>query len=291
MKKIDVHAHSSMWAGLRIDNNIYFGSLEEIKKRYIELGIEKGFIMTMVSPECRMFMQSNEEIEHIVSKFPDDFYWFCNVDPRMVGNTKESDLSKILLSCKERGAKGIGEVSANLYFDDPLMENLFYHAGECDMPVTVHLAPKVGGYYGIVDDLGLPRLKKILKKYPKLKILGHSQCFWSEIGDNVNEENRGGYVKGKVNEGAVVRLLRECPNLYCDLSAGSGYNALARDEEFAYRFIEEFGDRLLFGTDICKYEQEILLPEWLDKSYEAGCISEENYFNICRGNAIKLFNL
>ena len=43
--------------------------------------------------------------------------------------------------------------------------------------------------------------------------------------------------------------IRKYANLYADLSARSGFNALSRDPEFAYQFIEEFHDRLFFGTD------------------------------------------
>ena len=102
--------------------------------------------------------------------------------------------------------------------------------------------------YGIIDELGLPRLEKMLKKHPKLKIFGHSQCFWSEIGEN-SEELRNTYPEGKVKNGRLPELLRKYENLYCDLSAGSGANALMRDREHAARFIEEFSDRLLYGCD------------------------------------------
>ena len=92
------------------------------------------------------------------------------------------------------------------------------------MPVTIHISPAIDGYgYGIVDDLSLPRLEKMLKKHPNLKILGHSQPFWSEIGDNVTEENRNKYVTGKVRPGRLISLLREYPNLLCDLSAGNSF--------------------------------------------------------------------
>lgn len=291
MKKIDVHAHTSMWGDSLPSFNTPLATPEQIIERYKELNIEKGFIMPLLSPEARNFVQSNEEIEFVANKYPDSFYYFCNIDPRMCKNSSESDLSKLLEHYKQRGAKGVGEVTANMYIDEPLMENLFYHCEAADMPVTIHMAPKKYEGYGIIDDMGLPKLEKLLNKYPNLKILGHSQCFWSEIGDNVTEETRNEYIKGKVVEGAVVRLLRECPNLYCDLSAGSGYNALSRDDDFAYRFIEEFGDRLLFGTDLYMPHQETFLADWLDKSYENGCITEENYKKICRENAIKLFDL
>ena len=291
MKKIDVHAHSTMWG----DNLPTFGtpliSPEKLKERYNELNIEKGFILPLLSPESRNFVQSNEEIEYIANNNADTFFWFCNIDARMGGNNKESDLSKLLNYYKEKGAKGVGEITANMYIDEPFMDNLFYHCEKCEMPVTIHMSPEKYGCYGVIDDLGLGRLEKMLKKYPKLKILGHSQCFGSEIDSGVTVENRNGYPKGKVVEGAVIRIMRECPNLYCDLSAGSGYNALSRDEDFAYKFIEEFGERLLFGTDFYMPAQNILLAEWLDAAYKNSCITEENYKKICRENAIKIFDL
>jgi len=159
------------------------------------------------------------------------------------------------------------------------------------MPVIIHIAPKQGDYYGIVDDLGLPRIEKLLKKYPNLKLIGHSQCFWSEIDKNVTNENKSGYPGGKVKAGRIVELMREYSNLYCDLSAGSGYNALSRDPEFAYRFIEEFSDRLMFGTDICSPSNVMLLSGWLDQAFADGYISESNYNKISRENAIRILKL
>ena len=161
------------------------------------------------------------------------------------------------------------------------------------MPVTIHIAPKRGGYYGIADDLGLPRIEKMLKKYPKLKIFGHSQPFWSEIGDNVTEENRNTYIAGKVKDGRLPYLLREYENLYCDLSAGSGANALMRDRDHAARFIEEFSDRLMNGCDICMHGQTFpfAFDEFLTSMRESGEISEENYYKLVRGNAERILGL
>ena len=291
MKKIDVHIHSSMWNGAKLHSGCILVQPEEIKESYTELGIDKGFLLPLISPEAHYCIQTNEEMEYLANKYSDTFYWFCNIDPRMGQNSPATDFSELLLDYKSRGAIGVGELTANIYADAPLMDNLFYHCAQCDMPVTIHFACGKGEEYGIIDDLGLPRLEKMLKKYPNLTIMGHSQCFWNEIGDNVTEENRGDYVTGKVNAGRVVELMRHYPNLYCDLSAGSGYNAMSRDSDFSYRFIEEFSDRLMFGTDICRAHQETYLSDWLDASLEKGCISEENYRKICRENAIRLFKL
>ena len=101
-----------------------------------------------------------------------------------------------------------------------------------------------------------------------------------------------GYPQGKVTgDGRIACLMREYPNLYGDMSAGSGGNAFMRDPAYAYRFIEEFADRLLFGTDICSPKNVFKLSSWLDESLMNGCISQENYNKICRENALKLLGL
>lgn len=195
---------------------------------------------------------------------------------------------------KSRGAKGIGELTCNYYFDDPLMLNLFKHCERCDMPVLFHLGD-MGNDYGLVDELGLPRLEKVLKMFPKLIIIGHSQKFWSEIGGDCTEENRGGYPEGRVKEGGcVVELMRKYKNLHADLSAGSGCNAMTRDEEFGCRFLEEFGERVYFGTDVCAVSHfnrpMTRLSAWLDRMMQTGKISYDTYKNVCRDNALRLLS-
>ena len=49
--------------------------------------------------------------------------------------------------------------------------------------------------------------------------------------------------------GVIDRLLTDYPNLYADLSAGSGYNALSRDEDFTAGFLQRHRKQLLFGSD------------------------------------------
>jgi hypothetical protein len=83
-------------------------------------------------------------------------------------------------------------------------------------------------------------------------VLGHSQVFWSEISGDNSDEIRNGYPKGKVTPGRITALMRKYDNLYCDLSAGSGMNAMMRDKEHAVSFFREFADRILYGCDICQ---------------------------------------
>ncbi len=293
-KKIDVHAHAILHAEFEYTRSICV-TPEDVLKVYDEIGIERGILQPILSPEAQYLVMPNGNTREIVRQYPDRFFWFCNIDPRMLsGNSPTTDFMPMLSFFKEElGARGVGEMTSNLYADDPRMENLFRQCGEMDMPVTIHVAPRVGGYYGIVDELGFPRLTKMLKKYPKLKIFGHSQPFWAEISSDCTDENRFGYPKGKVTEGALARVMRECENLYLDLSAGSAYNAMTRDPDYAYRFIEEFGDRMMFGLDYCtpKNQHTYLMAKWLDESAARGDISEKNYRAICRGNVIRILNL
>jgi len=89
----------------------------------------------------------------------------------------------------------------------------------------------------------------------------------------------------------VVELFERYENLYGDLSAGSGFNAVSRDPEFGYPFLERFQDRMLFGTDICSAGQELPQPAFLKDAVQAGHISEEAYEKITWRNANRVFNL
>ena len=291
IKKIDIHAHV-------IPDNTAIASKIDIKadeliEMYDRLNIEKGNLLPIVSPEGAVLTMTNEHIISVVKKYPDRFFWFCNIDPRALKNSPTEDLSSLFTSYKDLGAKGLGELTSNLYFDDPKMDNLLSHCEEYDMPVIFHISPTPNRFYGAVDDIGLPRLEKMLKKHPKLKFIGHSQPFWAEMSADITEEYRNKYPKGKVTEGRIATLLRKYDNLYCDLSAGSGANAMTRDPEYAVSFLNEFSDRIFYGCDICTASAvfPFTFSEFLENLRVTGDLNEENYRKICRENAIRIFDL
>ena len=86
-------------------------------------------------------------------------------------------------------------------------------------------------------------------------------------------------------------MMRKYPNLYADISAGSGYGALTRDEKFAYKFMDEFQDRLFFGQDYCAIEYNMPHIEWLRKSLENKQISREVFDKITYKNVSNLLDL
>ena len=49
--------------------------------------------------------------------------------------------------------------------------------------------------------------------------------------------------------GITDRLLSDYPNMYGDLSAGSGLNSMLRDEDHAREFLKRHQEKLMFGSD------------------------------------------
>ncbi len=289
---IDIHVHTRKIPGMARSGKQAYATPEQLIERYDALGIESAVLLPGVNPECSYVPQSNEEVIEISQKWPERFIPFCNVDPRAMRNSPDAPLNEMIGFYKEKGCKGVGEVCANLPFDHPMVENLFKHCEALQMPLTFHIAHKIGGVYGLYDDPGLPLLEGALAKFPGLIFLGHSQAFWSEIAPLETIKSREGYPKGPVGEGgAVPRLMRKYPNLHGDLSAGSGFNAVSRDIDFGCRFLEEFQDRLYFGTDICAPDTRTPLVDFLKDLRDKEKISEECFEKISRGNAMKLLGL
>ena len=288
---IDIHGHVYRRPFTGMNKGLLFSSPEQLLKRYEEIGIEKACLLPLVSPEVYL-PQSNEEILDIAAAYPDRFIPFCNLDPRAVTNSADAPLGDVLRYYRDLGCKGIGEVMPNLHFLDPLVQNLFKCVQDVGWPLIFDGATRIGGAYGLYDDAGLPQLEKCLQRFPRLTFLGHGPPFWAEIGVLDKPEDRAGYPQYPLRaEGAVPRLFRKYPNLYGDLSAGSGYNALARDPEHAVRFLHEFQDRLLFGTDICGPEQRVPQAAFLRELLTAKRISDAVFRKIARENAIKLLEL
>ncbi len=291
---IDIHTHSAFArpAGVTRANGSAYPTPERLIAMMDANGIDQAVVLCTVSPEWRYTVVIPEEILRIRDQYPDRIIPFCSLDPRFIGNRTDADFRPLLEAYKALGCKGVGEYMPNIPFDDPLNLNLFRQVEAVGLPLTFHIAPEIGGYYGCYDEVGLPRLEKVLQACPRLRLLGHSQPFWAEIGTNVVQDGqRPGYPKGPVTPGRVVELMRRYPNLLGDLSAGSGCNAISRDPGFGDAFLEEFQDRLFWGTDIANDPQELLIVDYFRKLKQEKRISAEAYEKITWRNAVDLFSL
>jgi len=168
--------------------------------------------------------------------------WFAAAD------ITKPDAEKQLTAAVKAGAKGFGELKFPVEADGPEMRRVYALAAELDVPVLIHFqeigqAAAAGGY-----NTGIKRFAAILKAFPKTKFIGHADAFWANVSADYAEQES--YPTGPVKRGGVTdRLLADYPNLFADMSANSGNNALSRDPDFTKDFLTRHQDKLHFGSD------------------------------------------
>ncbi len=204
-------------------------------------------------------------------------------DPR-----RPDGIDRLASAVEMYGVRICGELKLRMMLDDWDAVRMYRFCGEKGLPVTVHIDyefdsgrkyPRPNYWYGG----GIEAFERAIRACPETIFLGHAPGFWAHISGDGKYKTEA-YPKGKVVPGGkLVAMLREYPNLYCDLSAGSGCNALKRDPEFAKDFIIEFQDRLLYARDYFdNAHQEFLNSLELPKDVLA---------KIYSGNALKLVPL
>ena len=291
---IDIHEHLTLrkrFPHPKLHEDVTTAS--ELVAIMDRVGIDQMVALPMASPETYHFVQSVEEVFEACDQDPGRFIKFCHVDPRLETNDPNYDFMPILNYFKSLGAKGIGEITCNLWWEDPRVQNLLRACEQAELPLLFHLAIHEFKTYGLITEAGMPDFERTLQRFPRLQFLAHSAGWWSEVGPNPTPAERDSYPKGKVLPGGrVPELLSMYPNLWGDLSAGSGYNAVSRDPEWGYRFIEEFQDRLLMGLDICipSNDQCELIP-FLRDGLAQGRISQQAFDKVMGLNAARLLQL
>lgn len=289
--KFDVHCHAFPSYGF-IPNggkpgHSYFLSVEQQLQIFEDHNVDMGLLLPLIHYEIVPYPQTIREIEEVTKKYPDKFLYFMNMDPRMFYRNPKADFSAYIEYHLERGARGVGEMCANLPFDHPLMDNMLSCINKYKLPLTIHIAPTPYYVYGIYDDYNLSGLERALDKYPDIKFFGHSAEFWSRISGDKQYRD---YPKGPIEpDGPVVRLLEQYDNLYGDMSAGSGLNAMTRDPKFTAWFMDKFQDRLMFGMDTSRVipKETVTLSELMDRLLSDGTITQQVYDKICWDNAAK----
>jgi len=204
-----------------------------------------GVIKTILLPAGPDFMLGlpcggNDSVVTLAREHPEEFAYFANEDPRLPG--AQQTLEKYL----KAGAIGIGEQKFPVDCDSPAMHKVAEVAQEFGVPILLHFEDDDGT--SLYCNMHLERFHTMLERYPSVVFLGHAQSWWA----NLDARYQGGvsYPKGPITPGGLTeRLLSNYPNVYGDLSAGSGLNALLRDEDYTRDFLKRFQDRLTFGSD------------------------------------------
>ncbi len=177
----------------------------------------------------------NASCAALQAEYPERFVRFACAD------AAESRAADVLRGNIHRGALGIGEMKFHVAVDSPEMHRVYKLAEELQVPVLIHFEYET-------YNTGLERFETVLKAYSKVNFIGHAQTWWGNISADLNPLEM--YPKGPVKPGGLTdRLLADYPNIYGDLSAESGLNALTRDEEFARAFVARHSRRLIWGSD------------------------------------------
>ncbi len=180
---------------------------------------------------------------------PDRFVLGYAPDPR-----RADAIDRLGAAIEIYGVRLYGELKLRMMYDNPDALRMFRFCGEKGLPVTVHIDyefdtgskyPRPNWWYGG----GIEAFERALRACAETVFIGHAPGFWAHIsGDDLYDQVP--YPTGKVVPGGKLpQMFRQYPNLYADLSAGSGLNALTRDSPFAREFLLEFQDRLLYGRD------------------------------------------
>lgn len=234
---IDIHQHVNYHArqnsdlvahqrAMEVKRTVLLPSGAQLARDSTHLGRSNGLAARVFGPGAA---------QRLEKAYPGEFVFFANEVP----DVKETKAS--LEYWLERGACGIGEQKFGIDCDGKAMRLIYDIAKAYEVPVLLHF--QHGRY-----NHGFDRFHKILEAYPTVNFFGHAQTWWGNIdADHVQKEL---YPKGPVKPGGLTdRYLADYPNMFGDLSAGSGLNAMTRDREHAAAFFERHGKKLCYASD------------------------------------------
>lgn len=215
--------------------------------------IAQAVVLPLMSPESSSYLITADFVLEQTRPYRDRLIPFCSIDPRTSYNGGIKGLVSMLKKYVDAGAKGFGEHKPGVPFDDKRSMLIYEACAELKLPVLFHIDNLRN-----LDKVGLPALENALKSHPGCNFIGHGPGWWASISGDMTERDFGGYPKTKVAPGgAMDRLMDAYPNLYGELSAGSGAGAISRDLEFGREFLIRRQDRIMFGTDFLSPPQAV----------------------------------
>ena len=225
-KIIDIHQHTHYWG--RND--------DDLVRHQRMLGVTKTVLLPAGSrygleADC----YGNDSVVAVAKRYPKEFVFFANEDPSL------PEAIPTIEKYLKAGAIGIGEQKFFVDCDSDYVTRLASLAAEYRVPILLHF--QHGKY-----NQNFAQFHRVLEKFPRVNFIGHAQTMWGNI-DRKHEQTVL-YPKGKVTAGGLTdRWLSDYANFFADLSAGSGANAFARDEEHAVGFLLRHQEKLMFGSD------------------------------------------
>ena len=174
---------------------------------------------------------------------PNRFIWFHSYD------VTKPDAAQVLGQAVRDGAQGFGEMKFHAAADGPEFARAYALAADLRVPILIHFQE-----VDHVENEGTwatgyaKTFAAVLKAHPRTTFIGHADAFWANV--SADYRNEAAYPSGPIVRGGVTdRWLGEFPNLFADMSANSGNNAMSRDAAFTADFLTRHQDKLIFGSD------------------------------------------
>jgi predicted TIM-barrel fold metal-dependent hydrolase len=219
--KIDMHEHYYVT-----------GNVDLFLRALGCFGISKVVLLpTGLAPDNRFYEVNWVFLMMAANHYPDQIIPFCTIDEA------DPHAGELVEKYILEGAKGVKLIGGHpAYYDEPLdsenMYKVYQKAAEYDVPVLLH-----GSLINIPELQD--QLDQVYSDFPEVTfILAH-------YGNTL--------MKG-IHLDVIAELMDKHPNLYIDLSQGSGitgYHRYLRDHlETIRNFVIEYQDRILFGSDI-----------------------------------------
>lgn len=234
-----IHAQDSApnWGGPVVDCHHHLRPSLEANIAHLDgCGVSNAFILGR-GPD------SAELIKQIESQYPG----------RVLGWAASTDITKpeaeqLLTAAVKSGATGFGEIKFHVAADGPELRRMYALAAELNVPIMIHFQEVPHTATEGTFATGFKNFAAMLKAYPKTKFVGHADAFWANV--SADYANEAAYPSGPIKRGGITdKLLSDYPNLYADMSANSGNNALSRDPSFTPDFLKRHQDKLFFGSD------------------------------------------
>jgi predicted TIM-barrel fold metal-dependent hydrolase len=231
-----VRAQANPWGGSVVDCHHHLRRTAEDNIAHLDgCGVSNAMALARES--------SVEQIAALEQKYPGRLLgWFASTD------ITKPEAETLLTKAIKNGAIGFGEIKFHVEAAGPELRRMYALAADLNVPILIHFQEVPHTPTEGVFSTGWRNFEAMLKAYPKTRFIGHADAFWANV--SADYANDVAYPSGPVKRGGVTdKLLGDYPNLYGDLSANSGNNALSRDPEFTAGFLKRHEDKLIFGSD------------------------------------------
>jgi len=232
---IDFHTHlGGVKSWCKRLKGIFYVSEGDLLSYMAETGIEKAVVLPTPHVDATLgeYVYQSERVLRIC-RFHRELIPFCCLD------LEKNEDPDVLEDYVSKGAVGYGEHKVRLPIDHPRSLEIYEACGKMGIPVLIH----VDNDHNYGFEKSFPR---IAAEYSETIFIVHGPGWWRHISADPGSDV---YPKGPIKPHGLVSKLLEYGNVYADISATSGLNALQRDKKYAVEFLEKYRLKILFGTD------------------------------------------